>query len=275
MSKNKILLFSALLVFIGLTGYALWRELDRNEALIRTSISGVIHVAPGIGDVVRTDNAHVVLIDPQTQQPVALQTLNPFVPPLTFQIGQQHVLGDFELQGDYRLLVVSDKDGNIQKPARGEVIGAVTEPLALATEEYQYHMTQPFRQWPPELAHASNNGETDPATLIQGRIVVADDLKSQVEDTDRLVILLFDPQQGRPVAIKLMPHFQENQSFTIGQANAMPGQILQGNYSLRILTDKNNQPFESVAGEIVGRSSELIPMGTQGIEFVLNENYVR
>lgn len=274
MSKNKILLFSSLLVFIVLVGYALWRELDRNEALIRTSISGVVHLAPGIGDVVRTDNAHVILIDPQTHQPVALQTLNPFVPPLTFQIGQEHVLGNFELQGDYRLLVVSDKDAKIENPAPGEVIGEVTEPVALSTEEYQYHLTQPFRQWPAELqAHSSN--KSDPATMIQGKILVAEDLKSQIQDTDRLIIMLFDPKQGRPVAIKMMPRFQENQSFAIGQANAMPGQTLEGEYSLRILTDKNNQPFESAPGEIVGRSSELIPLGTEGIEFLLDENYVR
>lgn len=277
MSKNKIILFSALLIFVCLMGYALWRELARNEAQIQTSISGVIHLASGIGaGVVKTDNAHLLLIDPQTLKPVALKTLNPFVPPLTFHVGQEHVLGNFELQGSYRLLVVSDKDGKIGNPAPGEVIGEVSKPIPLATEGYQYYLTKPFQQWPRELiSDSESSAKADPATMIQGQVLVTEELKSQVSETDRLIIMLFDPKQGRPVAIKIVPHFQANQPFTIGQANAMPGQTLQGEYSLRILTDKDNQPFQSATGEIVGRSADLIPLGTQGLDFVLDQNYVR
>ena len=276
MSKNKIILLSALGIFICLMGYALWLELERNEQQIQSSISGVIHLSPGVGSgIVKTDNAHILLIDPQTLKPVALHTLNPFVPPLTFHIGQEHVLGNYQLEGAYHLLVLSDKDGRLDNPAPGEVIGELTAPLPLATEGYQYHLTQSFRQWPKELSSSGNQAGEDPSSMIQGRVIVSAELQSQVSEADRLVIMLFDLNLGRPVALKIIPHFQKNQSFTIGQAQAMPGQKLKGAYSLRILTDKNNQPFQSATGEIIGRSADLIPLGTQGLEFVLDQNYVR
>ena len=272
MSKNKILFFSALGIFICLTGYALWRELDRNQKQIQSSISGVIHLASGIGaGVVRTDNAHVILIDPQTRQPVALNTLNPFVPPLTFHVGQEHVLGNYQLQGAYHLLVVSDKNGSLEGPVQGEVIGDLTSPIQLATESYQYYLTRPFRQWP--LGMWSDDDVENSDLMIQGKVKVKAELAALVDERDRLVIMLFDPKQGRPVAIKIIPYFHKDQPFTIGQAQAMPGQKLQGSFSLRILTDKNNQPFHSTPGEIVGRSADLIPLGTKDIEFILDQNY--
>lgn len=274
MSKNKVIFFSALGIFICFAGYALWRELDRNQKQIRSGISGVVHLASGIGaGVVRTDNAHVILIDPQSRQPVALNTLNPLVPPLTFYVGQEHVLGNYQLQGDYHLLIVSDKNGRLENPVLGEVIGEITPPLPLATEGFQYYLNKPFREWP--LRPQSDFRKEDPALMIQGKLKVKAELTAQVEETDRLVILLFDPEQARPVAIKIIPHFYDGQSFSIGQIHAMPGQNLRGSYSLRILTDKNNQPFHPAPGEIVGRSTDLIPLGTMGLEFVLDQNYMK
>lgn len=276
MNKNKLIFFGALGIFICLIGYALWSEIERNEKQIKSSISGVIRLSPGVGaGIVKTDNAHILLIDPQTLEPVAINTLNPFVPPLTFHVGQEHVLGNYPLQGSYRLLVISDKDGQLGNPVSGEVIGEVTEPLPLALESYQYFLTKPFRQWPPELQSSQNQEKEDQAAMIQGKVIVSPELQAQVSESDRMIIMLFDPQQGRPVAIKIIPHFQNNQRFSIGQGQAMPGQTLKGSYSLRIITDKNNQPFQAAPGEIVGRSSELIPLGTQGLDFVLDQNYVR
>ena len=97
----------------------------------------------------------------------------------------------------------------------------------------------------------------------------------QLDSTDRLVIMLFDIEQGRPVAIKILNSFKPPQNFSIGQANAMGSQLLKGKYSLRILTDKNNQPFRSTNGEIIGRSKELIPLGTSNLVFELDQVYTR
>ena len=87
--------------------------------------------------------------------------------------------------------------------------------------------------------------------------------------------MLFDPKKGRPVAVKILDNFKLPQKFSIGHSNALGIQTFRGKFSLRILTDKNNQPFESVIGEIIGRSKKLIALGDKNIEFVMDQNYVR
>lgn len=275
MNKNKLILFTGLIVFAGLVVFALWRELSRNEAEIQAGISGVVKLAPGMGSgMVKTDNAHLLLFEPQTLQLVAINTLNPFVPPLTFHVGQSHARVTQPLQGAYRLLIVTDKDGSLERPVPGEYIGELTPPIPLGTEEYEYVLTQPFRSLPRELLQSSQ-AEDDPSKVIHGTVSVDDALKSKVSSTDRLIVMLFDPKQTRPVAFKIIPHFQDGQAFSIGQSNAMPGQTLKGAYSLRIITDKNNQPFESAPGEVVGRSTELVELGTKDFFMILNQEYQR
>ena len=274
---NKLIFFAGFLAFVGVMAFALMREIDRNEAEIGVGISGTIHVAPEfLRDIVKTDNAHVFLFPPDSSQPVARRVINPFVPPINFYIGQQHALSGRPLQGSYRLLVISDKDGRIENPAPGEVIGNMTDPIVLGTERYLYRMQQPFRGLPPELRQSpASSPAIDPQLSIQGTMTVVSELRAGVSSNDRVVIMLFDMSKGRPVAMKFIPHFYDGQPFSIGQADAMRGQTLQGAYSLRILIDKNNQPFQSVPGEVIGRSAAPIPLGTKDLQFVLDTPYTR
>ena len=271
MSKNKLIFLSAFVGFVGLTVSALWDELSRNATKLEYSISGVILSANGVGGVIiKTDNAHVLLFDPETFELVDSKILNPFLPPSTFSIGQDDA--SQPLSGSYRLLVLTDKNGDPNLPTAGEVIGPLSQPLPLGTEGVKYSVDRPYQVFPAELLAV----ETDsPDTSIQGTITVAPELQSQLGLEDRLVIMLFDPQQGRPVAIKMLPSFRPPQNFSIGQTNAMGGQQLSGKYSLRILTDKNSQPFQSVSGEIIGRSQGLISLGTGDLEFELDQLYIR
>ena len=79
MSKNKLVFFSALLCFVGITTYALWNEITRNTAKLEQSISGAILTAPGFGvGIVKTDNAHILLFNPYTLEVVASRVINPF-----------------------------------------------------------------------------------------------------------------------------------------------------------------------------------------------------
>ena len=271
MSKNKLIFLAAFAVFAGLTVYALWKEVNRGTTQLKYSISGVILSAPGVGGgIIKTDNAHVLLFDPETLELVASKILNPFLPPLTFSVGQDDA--EQPLSGYYRLLVLTDKNGNPNRPSAGEVIGPLTSPILLGTEGVEYSVDRPFQNFPAELLVAKTD---TPETSISGTITVLAELQTQLDSTDRLIIMLFDPELGRPVAIKISANFKPPQKFSIGQANAMGGQALNGKYSLRILTDKNNQPFQSVPGEIIGRSTGLISLGTADLEFVLDLPYTR
>lgn len=271
MKKNKIIYIVGFFGFVGLTVYALMNELTRETAKLKNSISGVILAGPRSGgDIVKTDNAHIMLFDPDTLELVATHINNPFLPPTTFNVGQEDT--SLPLKGSYRLMVITDKDGNLNKITPGEVIGPLSEPILLGTEEVEYTLDRPFTRLPPEFSKVQAD---KPENSIQGTITVAENLQSKVSAADRLVIMLFDPQQGRPVAIKMIPGFQPPLKFSIGQSNAMGGQALNGKYSLRILTDKNNQPFQSVSGEIIGRSKQLISLGTNNLNFVLDQPYVK
>ena len=89
MRKNKLIFLVAFVGFLWLTVYALWNEVNYSTAQLKYSISGVILSASGVGrGIIKTDNAHVLLFDPNTLELVASQIINPFLPPLTFSVGQ-------------------------------------------------------------------------------------------------------------------------------------------------------------------------------------------
>ena len=271
MSKNKLIFCSALLCFVGLTTYALWNEITRNTAKLERSISGAILTAPGVGGgIVKTDNAYILLFNPDTLELVASRIINPFLPPVTFNIGQSDT--DRKLSGMYRMLVLTDKDGDPNRPSIGEIIGPLTQQIPLGTEGFKYYLDRPFKSFPEELVYR----ETDsPENSISGIVKASPKLSNLVSPEDRLVIMLFDPEKGRPVAVKILENFKLPQKFSIGHSNALGINPFSGKFSLRILTDKNNQPFESVIGEIIGRSKKLIALGAKNIEFVMDQNYVR
>ena len=260
-----------MICYVFLTTYALWNEITRNTTKLERSISGVILTAKGVGGgIVKTDNAHILLFDPDTLELAASRIINPFLPPVTFSIGQSDT--ELQLSGMYRMLVLTDKEGDPNRPSIGEIIGPLTKQLPLGTEGYKYYLDRPFKSFPDELVYRDRDS---PEHSISGIVKVSPKLSNLVGKDDRLVIMLFDPKTGRPVAVKILENFKLPQQFSIGHSNALGVQPFSGKFDLRILTDKNNQPFESVIGEIIGRSKKLIALGANNIEFLMDQNYVR
>ena len=157
-------------------------------------------------------------------------------------------------------------------PSIGEIIGPLTQKISLGTEEYKYYLDRSFKSFPEELLYRERD---PPEKSISGVVKASPKLSNLVSTEDRLVIMLFDPEKGRPIAVKIMDNFALPQKFSIGHSNALGIQTFDGRFSLRILTDKNNQPLEPVIGEIIGRSKKLIALGTKNIDFVMDQNYVR
>ena len=149
-----------LLILVGSAAFAvavvvaLLREVDREEASLAQSISGVVEVASGAGDLVKSDRLTLVLIDAATGEVAALKFTTPFVPPLAFSIGQSEARKGVNLNGKYFLLGLTDKDGDPTKPHSGEVIGKFPEPLVTATEKVYLELNQPFTGPLPELLAA-------------------------------------------------------------------------------------------------------------------------
>ena len=76
MRRNRILYALGISAFIIILGYALLRELDRNQAQISNSISGVITATPAAGaGIVKTDNAYLLLFEPGSSYPIATKVI--------------------------------------------------------------------------------------------------------------------------------------------------------------------------------------------------------
>jgi len=288
MKPKTLVILGLILAVVGGAFWGLMREIKREEERLRASISGVFDVeralfAKGQADVVRTDRIVLILVDPESGKPVAIRTESPLVPPQTYFIGQEHALGGRQLTGPYLLVGITDKDGEIFKVTPGEVWGRSAQPVALGTEQFQLTLSEPFRgtlmNTPPTAPMAGGgmmggDGDADPAFSISGAINVAPALKDRIKPTDRLVVLLFDPELGRPAAFKIIPHANLPQDFSITLPAGQRGGAKPG-YFLRVISDRDNNPFGSAEGELVGRSTEAIPLGTKDIQFTLDQPYVR
>ena len=151
-------------------------------------------------------------------------------------------------------------------------MGILTGALPLGSEGVEYTLDRAYRGFPMKLMEAR---VTDNSLNIQGIIDVLPGLSDRIESADRMVIMLFNPSLSRPVAYRILPHFELPQHFIIGTADTMPGVELRGNLFLRILTDKNNQPFQPSPGELIFRSSDPVPLGTKNMGVLLDREYVR
>jgi hypothetical protein len=303
--KSKLLvLIGLIVVFAAAVAWALMREVKREEATLAKSISGVVDLQPGLAasgqaDVVRTDRLVLLLVDPATKRPVAMKFITPLVPPQTIRIGQADAENGASLQGPYLVVGITDKDGEIFKVTPGEVYGRSAAPVALGTEQFHLELTEPFRgslfnepmaagapaPAGPMAQGGSYGGpmaagagpldsaeDADPKFSIAGTITVSKALQSSVEPTDHIVILMFDPTQARPVAFKIIPHALLPQRFTITLPDAARVDAKKG-YILHVVTDKDNNPFGAAPGELVGRSSKPVPLGTTDLNFELDQPY--
>jgi hypothetical protein len=157
MKPRTVIILVSVAFFLIAVGLALVREVDREQARLSRSISGVVEVSQamlstGQADLVRTDRLALLLIDPRTGDAVALKTESPFVPPQAVAIGQADARGGIELNGSYYLMGITDKDGDIAHARPGEVFGRSPAPIALGTEQVHLLLDQPFRGQVPSLA---------------------------------------------------------------------------------------------------------------------------
>jgi hypothetical protein len=183
---------------------------------------------------------------------------------------------------EYRLLLTEPFRGSLFNEAGGS--GGMPGPMAGAPPAGGYGAGGappggpvaggPMGNAPMRAGPLDGTSDADPKFSIAGTITVSATLQGKVEPSDRLIILLFDPQRPQPVAFKIIPHTLLPQRFTITVPPEARAELREG-YSLRVLTDKDNNPFGAAEGEVVGRSARPIALGTTDVEFVLDQPYVR
>ena len=280
MTPRNLLILLMVLLFVGGVVYALRQELTREEARLRGSVSGVVQVdaalfAAGRADVQKTDRIVLLLVDTATGHPGALRIDTPFVPPQTIIVGRQDADGPLP-DGEYWLIGLTDKDGEIFRPTPGEVYGRSAAPVRLGQEQVTLVLQAPFRGGlfngtaPP----GTGGTETDPALTINGTVRVAPALAAQVAVGDRLVLLVFDQAQQRPVAVRQFAAAEFPLTFSVTLTQADVAASPAGFY-LRAVTDRDGQPVHAVPGELAGRLTSPVAPGRGNVEVLLDQTFER
>jgi len=302
MKPKTMFILVGTVVFLSAVAMALLREVDREEAQLERAISGVAEVSEamvstGQADIARTDRLALLLIDPKTGEAVALKTVSPFVPPMAVAIGQKDVRGDFELQGSYYVMGITDKDGDIAKPTRGEVFGRSPEPIEIGQERVQILLDHPFRGQVPPLASESDRsmweGRAAPrvpppsseamqanfvrvadgnpcsgGNMIEGWVRAGVGSAGQAEPGERLVIRILVP--GAPALARafVYPEFRLPHRFRVAPSTNMAGRPPSAAYLVEAYTTTDPGLAEDSA-RLLARSESLIPLGSHGVQLEL------
>ena len=153
MTLRRLLMLAGAAALAVAIVFALLREVDREEASLKRSISGIVETAPGAADLARTDRLALLLIDPESGRVMALKYASPFIPPLAMTIGEADAAPGAALNGSFFLLGISDKDGDVTHAQIGEAIGRSAAPIPIGTERVQLLLDRPFRgELPEDLA---------------------------------------------------------------------------------------------------------------------------
>ncbi len=157
MKPRTVIILVGIVIFAAVVVLALLREMERDEAELVRAISGIVEVSnemvkTGLADIARTDRIALMLIDPVSGEVVALRFESPLVPPQNISIGQLDARGGRSLEGEYYVMGITDKDGDVARVTPGEVFGKTLEPVAIGSKRVRLLLDRPFKGIVPRLA---------------------------------------------------------------------------------------------------------------------------
>lgn len=290
MKPRTIVIAAGIVVFAVAVTLTLMREVEREEAQLARSITGVVELSPkllssGRADVVRTDRLALMLVEPGTDHVVALRIESPVVPPQTIRIGA----GDFRggepsADAEYQLVGVTDKDGELYQVTPGEVFGRTEKRVRLGTEKVRLVLDEPHTGQAPRLDGAARQpggygalppgvpvlraaeGAGSADTITIGGTVR---LGEGVPAGERLVVRLYvldDPSQTR---VLLYRDVSFPFRFRARPAVGMSGRPERSAYRVEAHLDNDGRPAEVGADEPVARTEGAVPLGTGDVALTL------
>ena len=123
-------------------------------------------------------------------------------------------------------------------------------------------------------ARASNAVDDMAAFSIEGVIDVKPELKQKLSPADRLVIKLFHPKDGIEMDAKysIMSNFQLPLQFRVSPYIVMDGTTRHNKYVIEVFTDKDQNVLGVADGELAGRTSSTVDLGSRGLRIILNHS---
>ena len=123
-------------------------------------------------------------------------------------------------------------------------------------------------------ARAGNDVDDMGAFSIEGVIDVKPELKPKLSPADRLVIKLFHPKDGIEMDAKysIVSNFQLPLQFRVLPYIVMDGTTRHDKYVIEVFTDKDQNVLGVADGELVGRTSGTVDLGSRGLQIILNRS---
>ena len=108
--------------------------------------------------------------------------------------------------------------------------------------------------------------------FIRGTIDVRPDLTQHVSPEDRLVIKLFHPGDGVELDAKyaILETFTLPVEFRIAPTFDMSGGSKWKSYVVQVFTDKDSDVLSVAPGELLGGTTDPVPLGTTGLALELD-----
>jgi len=113
-------------------------------------------------------------------------------------------------------------------------------------------------------AHADDNS-------IRGTILVRPDVEHELASDDRLVLKLYHPEDGveKDARYWIIDSFELPRDFNVAPSVDMNGKARWPTYMLEVFTDRDGDVLNAVAGELLARTDDLIPLGTDELRLEL------
>jgi hypothetical protein len=112
----------------------------------------------------------------------------------------------------------------------------------------------------------------DPGQTIQGIVTAPPEVAATLAPGDRLVIKLYHPGEGVELDAKLQIVDDFDLPYGLAAVPAIDanGQTQFQSYMVEVSTDRDGDPGSVGPGELVARTSEPVPPGTQGLALELH-----
>lgn len=111
----------------------------------------------------------------------------------------------------------------------------------------------------------------DMKTLV-GEITVAPELADSIGADDRLIIKLYHPEGEKQLdqSYQIVSSFTLPLRFTAAPGTDMSKRTKWQHYVVEVFTDKNNDVLGTAEGELIGRTTEALALGSKDIRIVLD-----
>ncbi len=264
-----------------------------NDGPPNDSVSGTIRLDPKLSSEARRARTMFIVLTPEGGgPPIAVQRLVRVEFPYKYVLTKDDVMvRGRSFTGRVKVRVRLDADGRVGPFVRGDFQGENAKSVSIGARDVDIVINRAGTADPPEVARRGNprkrsapgmsetRGRTRPSVsggggTISGTVVVAPGLSKKVAGKPVLYIIARTERPGPPLAVVRIANPKFPAKFTLSKANVMiPGMPFRGKVRITARLDKDGNAGPAQPGDIEGKTSGLVPVGSKDVVITLNKEY--